>query len=177
MSLIYVTGAPGAGKSTLQKALSQRGLEALDLDGSGLGGPHNKQSGARTVVPPADQRTPEWFDAHEWRIDLSAIEALSQRAQDKDVFLCGVAASDGEMLHYFSKILYLALDDKTLKERILARQGNDYGKNDFELKEILERKRKLDAKYAGLDVIEIDASRTVDEVADDIVSKAGMIYR
>jgi adenylate kinase family enzyme len=170
MALLYITGAPGAGKTTLQRALTEHGYDARDLDNSHLGGPHNKASGLRVVIPPVDQRSPEWFEAHEWRVYPDAMKALKLEASDRDILLCGVAASDGEVLHLFDKILYLKLDDETLRQRIESRIDNDFGKNDFELLQILERKHGLDMKYSSLDVIEIDAEKSLDEVVDVIAS-------
>lgn len=169
MAVFYITGAPGSGKTTLQKELHRRGYVAFDIDNPRFGGPYNKSSGKRVVIPPAEKRSPDWFEAHEWRVSLDGIEALKNEANDKMIFLCGVAASDGQALHLFDKILYLQLDEATLKRRLGARTDNDYGKNDFELREIMERKRGLDAKYAALGVTTIDANKPLDEVVDEVL--------
>lgn len=171
MSLIYVTGAPGSGKSSLQKELESRGYETHDLDDRSLGGPHNKSTNELVVIPPTDKRTPEWFDEHEWRIYPEAIKDLKNQAASKDIFICGVAASDGDILPLFDKILYLDIDDDTLKHRLSSRSDNDYGQNDFEVSEILGRKRALDLKYAKLKVTKIDATKPLGDVADEIISK------
>lgn len=171
MSLLYVTGAPGSGKSTLQKELSERGYHTRDIDNSGLGGPYNKSTGQQVIIPPADQRTPEWFKEHEWRVHHDAFDQLKADASDKDIILCGVAASDTEILHVFDQIIYLRLTDETLTNRLKSRIGNDYGKNDFELSEILKRKHGLDQKYSALDVTTIDANKSLSEVADEIISR------
>ena len=39
MSLFYITGTPGTGKTTIQKELIKRGYEALDIDQRRFGGP------------------------------------------------------------------------------------------------------------------------------------------
>lgn len=170
MALFYVTGAPGSGKTTLQKELETRGLTTRDIDNSNLGGPHNKSSGDRVTIPPASERTSEWFEAHEWRVYPDAFARLKLEAEDKDIILCGVAAADDEILHVFDKILYLRLDDDVLRSRLASRIDNDYGKNDFELEEIIQRKHGLDLKYDLQDVINIDASGSIDDVANRIIA-------
>lgn len=170
MSLIYVTGAPGAGKSTLQKEFITRGYETRDIDNSNLGGPHNKSTGERVTIPPADQRTAQWFEAHEWRVYPHAFEQLKQEASDQNIILFGVAASDGEILHVFDKIMYLNINNDTLSDRIANRKDNDFGKNDFELHDILNRKHGLDNKYSSLHVIHINASKSLNEVTEEIIS-------
>lgn len=170
MSLIYITGAPGSGKSSLQQELENRGYETHDLDNSSLGGPHNKSTNKLVTIPPTDQRTPEWFDEHEWRIYPDAIKKLKSKASEKDIYICGVAASDGEILPLFDKIFYLDIDDETLKYRLSSRADNDYGQNDFEVSEILQRKHDLDTKFTDSNVVHIDSSQSLDKVTDDIVN-------
>jgi thymidylate kinase len=65
--------------------------------------------------------------------------------------------------------MYLNLDDETLVSRLKTRIDNDYGKNDFELQEILSRKHGLDEKYSSLDVININASNSLSAVAEEII--------
>jgi hypothetical protein len=75
-----------------------------------------------------------------------------------------------QILPLFDRIMYLNIDDETILERIKNREENDYGQNEFELKEILARKRDLDEKYSKSDVIHIDAGKSLNEVADQIIS-------
>lgn len=171
MALIYITGAPGSGKSTLQKELESRGYETYDLDDPSLGGPHNKSTNKLVTTPPADQRTPGWFSQHEWRIYSDVIKNLKAKAIDKDIYICGVAASDDGILPLFDKIFYLDIDDDTLKHRLGSRSENSYGQNEFEASEIIERKHGLDSKYSGNKAIHVDAMRSLDKVVDDIITQ------
>lgn len=170
MPLIYVTGAPGIGKSTLQKEFIKRGYDARDIDDSSLGGPHNKATGTIVDIPQARDRTPDWFDAHEWRVYPDAFKRLKDEARNKNIIIFGVASSDSSILPVFDKIMYLDIDDETLTDRVRNRRVNDYGKNDFELVDILNRKHALDRKYSLLDVAQIDASKALNEVAEQIIS-------
>lgn len=169
MALIYITGAPGSGKTTLQIELNRLGYDARDLDNSGFGGPHNKTSGERVVIPPIDQRSPDWFDAHEWRVYPTAIDALRVEAQTKDIFLCGVAASDGEVLHLFDQVIYLELSDDALRHRLDSRENNDFGKNDFEAHDILDRKRDLDKRYSTMRATKINVEGSLTKVVREVL--------
>jgi shikimate kinase len=172
MALIYIIGSPGAGKTTLEKELKSRGFETHDMDDSDIGGAHNKVTGERVTIPSAKNRPKEWFDAHEWRTSKPAIEKLKLKAKRKTILLCGVASDDAEVLSIFDKVIYLNVDEETLKQRIAGRKDNDYGKNDFELAEILERRQAIDAKYKGMGVTSIDGSQEVKVIADAIVAEA-----
>ncbi len=164
MALIYITGPPGVGKSTIQELLASQGIECYDIDDSRFGGPHNKISGDHVEIPPAHQRTDDWFDHHEWRIYPTAFKQLKKQSKTHNIVVCGVAESDVEIVALFDKILYLKLDDPMLKSRLLTRTDNDYGKNASELSEIMRRKHALDERYKPSNAIQVDASGTIDDL-------------
>ena len=170
MSLIYITGAPGSGKTTIQKELIKLGYDARDIDDQSFGGPYNKATGELVTIPSADLRPSDWFDVHEWRLYPEAFKKLKAESLKKDIIICGVAESDTKILSLFDKVLYLALSDNVLIDRLEVRTDNDYGKNDFEIKEILERKHKLDERYGSLLVLGIDAVRPLNKVVNEIIS-------
>lgn len=171
MPFIYITGAPGSGKSTLQKELTKSRFEVYDIDSPQFGGAHNKASGEKVVIPPSEERTDNWFKQHEWRIYRDAFEKLKKESAEKLIIICGVAESDKDITDLFDNILYLKIDDDELTRRISTRTDNDYGKNDFELKEIMRRKHALDDRYTDSDNIHlVDASGTLNSVVNKIIS-------
>lgn len=172
MSLFYVTGAPGTGKTTIQKELLKRGYEALDIDQRRFGGPVNLKTGERTRVPPIEERSPDWFNHHEWRVSRSGVEELKAEAKDKDIYLCGVTTSEHLVWDLFDKIFYLNVDEQTLRDRILNREDNDFGKGAGELEIILDRYRSSQEQLATLGATVIDANGSVDEVVDSIIRQS-----
>ena len=161
MSLIYITGPPGVGKTTIQKELESRGYEAYDIDQPRFGGPVNLNTGESTTVPPIDKRTPEWFEEHEWRVLRSAIEALKQEAIDRMIYLCGTATTENLVWDLFDKILYLQVDEATLRSRLADREGNDFGKTEAELHLILERYRTGQQRLRRPNVVSVDAASSL----------------
>ena len=158
------------GKTTLKKELALRGYETHDMDDSDLGGAHNKTTSKHVEIPSADTRTQQWYDEHEWRTYPPAIEQLRKEARTKDIFVCGVAPDDIKVISLFDKVVYLDLPDKHLRRRIAERVDNDYGKNSFELEDILQRKAILDARYANKATVKVSANGSVSVVADRIIS-------
>jgi broad-specificity NMP kinase len=171
MSLIYITGAPGVGKTSVKEELSRRGYETHDMDDRALGGAHNRATGERVDIPSAEERSSKWYEEHQWRIDISGIQKLKDKAATKTVIVCGVAPDDESILALFDMIFYLKLDEATLKQRIVNRSDNDYGMNSYELGTIIERQKRLDLRYPTSNAILLDATKSIDAVADLIISQ------
>ncbi len=169
MALIYITGAPGAGKTTLEKELRRRGFETHDMDDPDIGGAHDKITGQREAIPPVEDRPIDWFDTHEWKTSKSAIEELRKKALDTTIFLCGVAPDDNELMPLFDKVVYLDVDEASIRKRLAERVDNDYGKTDTELEDILRRRQAMDLRYKELGVLCIDGSQEPQQIADAII--------
>jgi thymidylate kinase len=168
MSLIYITGVPGTGKSTVQKELVRQGFEAYDIDQARFGGPTNLVTGEPVPMPSIESRSAEWFKRHEWRVSRYAVEELKQDAAGRVVYLCGTATTDHLIWDLFDRVLFLEVDEETLRERLAGREDNDFGKTDDELRMILERYRDTQERVKKLGVITIDATGDLTATTDQI---------
>lgn len=168
MSLIYITGVPGVGKSTIQRELERQGYEAYDIDQPRFGGPTNLVTGEPTSIPPLEERNGEWFKQHEWRVSRTAVEELKKQAEGRVVYLCGTATTEHLIWDLFDKVLYLQVDEATLRARLANREGNDFGKSEEEVSMILERFREAQEKLQSLDVTMIDATKSLGETVEQI---------
>lgn len=171
MSLIYITGVPGTGKTTIQKELERQGYEAYDIDQPRFGGPVNLATGESTVVPPIEERSSEWFDHHEWRVSRVAIGKLKEQSEGKTVYLCGTATTDHLVWDLFDRVLYLEIDELTLRSRLAGREGNDFGKTEDELQIILERYREAQAKLESSGAVLIDATQDLGGTVEAIIAE------
>ncbi len=71
--------------------------------------------------------------------------------------------------HYFQKVFTLRIDDETLKERLMNRTNNDYGKHPEELARQLEWNKKVVEDSGYRQNILIDATQPLDKVVDNIL--------
>jgi dephospho-CoA kinase len=173
MSLFFITGIAGSGKSAVWQELKSRGFEAYDTDEDGLAKWHNNHNGyvhPKSSVKP-EQRTEEFLEIHSWKVPRQEIEELAGSATAKAIFLCGVASNESEIWDLFKAVFELIIDDDTLKHRLLTRTNNDWGKQPHELQKTLDEQHNTDQAQSKFDRIVIDATQSTEVVVDEILQK------
>lgn len=171
MALIYITGIPGTGKSTIRKELLRRGYKALGGAEDNLAAFYDNETSERIDGwIPADKRTPEWLNSHTWKISRRDLEQLCVSAKNETVYICAVTANDIEELwDLFDKVFALHIDEETLRQRLAERTNNDVGKVSHELEAILSRQKSARQLYESHGAVIIDATKPVNEVVDTII--------
>ncbi len=174
MSLTYLTGISGTGKSSVLEQLSNRGFEAHGVDEEGYAVWVNKKT---DQVESFEENDPNfnfhsWYQNHRWVLSkkrISELKQLSDRIQ-KPVILAGLADDEHDALSLFDNIIYLPLDKPTLKKRIMSRTDNSFGKKPEEMSAIMLWLTKNDAKYRSMSNHIIDASSPLESVVNEINS-------
>jgi gluconate kinase len=167
VSLYYINGTPGSGKSTIRDELARRGYETHDADDPDIGGPYNNATNQRVTYPQAP--TEAWFAQHSWRLVPEVIQALQQRARHKTIFLCGTAANEDDVWQLFDHVIFLDIDQATLQKRIAARTGNTYGKAPHELTLILQKYKADRLKRTRPGVTVVNATLPLAQVVQAIL--------
>jgi len=171
MSLIYITGNSGVGKSSVRNELQKLGYETHDTDEDGITSWRHKISGKLATRPTnVSDRTNVWYEQHDWVMFRHRIEGLAKRATNKTIFLCGSTSNADEMFDLFGRVIYLTVDENTLRKRLTGRTNNDFGKVPDELSNILGWHDWLEEKYRNHGATMVDASRPLQDVIEDIVS-------
>ena len=134
----------------------------------------NRTTGEVTAVAgAADRRRPGWLDDQEWRVVPNKVQALAARAGDRLVFLCGSTANEDEVWHLFSRVIYLVIDEQTLRDRLASRTSNDFGKTPTELAAILSWHQVGEADYVGFGAAIVDATVPLRDVVDHVLDASG----
>jgi adenylate kinase family enzyme len=173
MSMIYVTGISGSGKSSVCKELARRGYEAYDTD-EGLSAWYENATGLAVARPlGAIGRTTNWYAEHSWRFVRERIEAIAARTAGKTAFICGSAANEIEVWDLFAIVIYLHIDEGTLRHRLATRSGNGFGAEQHELNAILGwyKAGTLRADYQRYGAVIIDATQSLETVVDAVVAE------
>lgn len=172
--LVWVTGNSGVGKSTVCGLLKSRGELAIDADWEGYNHWFDRTSG-QVVVDPPDPVPPGWLNSFAWRISRAEVEALAARARDKTAFLCGSVENEADVWDLFDLAVCVVVDTETLRDRLLTRTTNSFGKHPEELAAALEQNDYVEAFYQRLGATIIDGRRPLAEVADAILAAAGCV--
>lgn len=84
MGLIYVTGASGAGKSTVRTELERHGYVAYDTDEDGLSRWFENRSGAEVSMPvDPSRRDDAWFAHNTYRLPPDTVRRLGASAPSR----------------------------------------------------------------------------------------------
>lgn len=173
MSLIYITGVEGSGKSTVAYELRRLGYEAIDVDSSKLSRRYIKGSWeASKNLPEPHESHVSWYQEREWKIKPADILRIKMEPGDKTVFLCGITENFVEIMPYFTKVICLVLHKAGVIERINSRVNNDFGKDPAQLEYILAKHRQYESLLAENGALMIDATKPLSEVVSEIVGKA-----
>ena|SRR3990167_6985287 len=173
MPLIFITGISTAGKSAVAEELSQRGYEAYDTEHDGISAWHDKKSGKRVAeMGKMPERTEDWLSKHEWLISSDWVADIAKKAQSKTIFLCGGSANESQIRAMCDVVIFLKTDETTIRQRVANDRDHDYGTKAHELTLIIESNQQKEAEYHQYGAIMIDATRSIDEVIDEILEKA-----
>lgn len=166
---VLLTGIAGTGKSTITKALKERGITAIDLhDVPNLCYWEDKVSKKRVGYSPVNDR--EWFNMVHRFCDIGMLKAMLD--QYGDVVMAGTAGDNqSEYLPLFDRIILLQSDPETLIHRMKTRVNKSgYGKTAAEQEDNIEWQKKFDPEVLSYGAIPVDTSGDLDEVVDKIVS-------
>ncbi len=169
--LVYVTGVPGSGKSTVSAELRARGYDARDADDE-ISGWFRRADGIE--VPwtlRRGHRTPGWYATHACRYSVPRLTQLATQLQGQLWFLCGCAANEDEIWRLVDRAFLLHVDQATLIKRLARRTSNTFGKSAHELQKDLEW-HAVDQDHAqrrGMTVL--DATRPATEIVDELLAR------
>ncbi len=166
---ILITGIAGTGKSTLVKALNERGVVAIDLhDVPDLFFWQNKETKEKIEYSPVHSR--EWFDTVDRLCDTNKLkEILSQYT---DIVMAGTISGSNqkEFLSLFDKIILLQSNPETLVHRMKTRiDKSGYGKTKAEQEDNIEWQKEFDTQILSYGAIPINTEGKIDAVVQKII--------
>jgi hypothetical protein len=175
VSLIWVTGNSGVGKSTICEALKRQGHDAVDADWEGYNHWVDRTSGQIVTDPPYPAPR-GWLHQFGWKIDRAQVETLAARAAAKTVFLCGSVENEDEVRDLFDVMICLVVDHETVRRRLASRTTNAFGAHPEELAAALQGNDTVESTYRLLGATIIDGTQPLDVVAEAVLAAAGAAH-
>jgi shikimate kinase len=180
--LIYITGVPGSGKSTVCDALRGRGYSAVDADVH-IGAWMSRDTGKTLADHPAfSSRTPQFYEHHLWRYQLTAVEDLAATYTDTVCFVGGCAAGDDEILHLFGQTFFLHVESDELTHRLLSRTNGPFAdasdaQRAAQVYRVLPHREASEATWHRAGFAMVSAMQPLAAVVDDILTRCGLPLR
>ena len=166
---ILITGIAGTGKSTIVKALNERGIVSIDLhDVPGLFFWQNKETKEKVEYSPVHSK--EWFDTVDRLCDIDKLKAML--TQHNDVVMAGTTSGSNqkEFLSLFDKIILLQSSPETLNNRLKTRTNKSgYGKTEAEQEDNVEWQKEFDPEMLSYGAIPISTEGSISDVIQKII--------
>jgi shikimate kinase len=155
MKRILLTGMSGTGKSTVIRALAERGYKAVDTDSDEWSVWADDTINA--------EAGPDWI----WREDR--IQQLLS-TEDADVlFVSGCKTNQRTFYPQFDHIVLLSASAELIIERLLTRTTNPYGKHPDELAQVLHYLQTVEPSLRRGATLEVDTSVPLEQVVQMIL--------
>ena len=164
----FITGRKGSGKTSVIKALQERGFTAYNTDdlpeATKL---QNKETGE---VVPWPESGVDW-SKYVWNWQKPEIEKLL--ASDETVFMGAVVSNQSDFYHMFDKVFVITVDTDTLRQRLEQHEHASHHAPG-EIERILS---DHDAKQQrmikeGMEVV--SGARPTEEIVKDILNRVGL---
>ncbi|MFA6158129.1 MAG: AAA family ATPase [Candidatus Paceibacterota bacterium] len=164
-----ITGIAGTGKSTIVKALNERGILSIDLhDISGLFFWQNKETKEKVDYSPVHSR--EWFDGVDRLCDINRLTEML--GQYKDVVMAGTTSGSNqrEFLSLFDKVILLRSNPETLIHRMKTRVNKSgYGKTVAEQEDNIEWQKEFDPQMLSFGAIPVSTEGSIGDVVQKVI--------
>lgn len=166
---ILITGIAGTGKSTIVKALNEKGILSIDLhDVPDLFFWQDKDTKEKVEYSPVVKK--EWFD----RVDrICNIEMLKKILdQNNNIIMAGTTSDSNqkEFLSFFDKIILLQCNSETLIHRLQTRNNKSgYGKTKAEQEDNTEWQKEFDPYILSIGAIAVNTETSIKNVVKKII--------
>ncbi len=163
-----VTGVSGAGKSTIARKLTRRGLIAVDADDDGRLAHWVDADDVGVVRPHApDER---WLAVHRWAWDEGRLEEIFHAHRSSQLFLCGNAGNQHEFIDRFDVVFLLHISRSAMLARLdNPERDNDFGQANATRRYLAQRLHSFQAEVAALGAIVVDGDASVGEVVKTLL--------
>jgi broad-specificity NMP kinase len=167
MKKVFITGISGTGKTSIAQALRGKGINAFDMDMYDLCYWVNINDGIRVDYEAVLNR--DFIDSHMWVCDVEKLKSMLN--SDEDVVMLGHPENYQEILPLFDKFILLHCEPETFLKRIMAREDNDFGKDETAQQHLLDTYKEFENNMLSRGATPINVEGSKEEVVQKIISE------
>jgi shikimate kinase len=177
--LVYITGVPGSGKSTVCAELQACGYASVDADDD-IAAWVSRETGETLQHPPAfEARTPEFYEQHDWRYQADRAEQLAASYATMACFMSGCGGGEDEISHLFAKAFFLHVGADELTNRLLTRTNGPFANASHavraaQVERVLPRLATLEERWLGNGFEMVSSMQPLTDVVEDILVRCGL---
>ncbi|MEU7449161.1 AAA family ATPase [Streptomyces diastaticus] len=159
MTVIFVTGMSGTGKTTALNQLEQQGYRVVDTDvGEWI---------EDLPLPDGAGVEPQW---REDRIDALITE---HEISGEPLFIAGTVWNQGRFYPRFDEIVLFSAPLEVMLERIANRDTNPFGKTTEQRDQVVADTAEVEPLLRSSATVEIDTRKPLAEVVDQLAAFVG----
>jgi broad-specificity NMP kinase len=168
---ILITGVSGAGKSEVSRRLKALGYETHDMDSvEELCVMVDKVTGLPT--PYDNSNDIEKMEKMRWLYKKDVLEKIIADQKDEIAFYCGIPSNWEEIVPLFTKVILLTAGGQSIRQRLINRMDNGYGKSVEVQDHILSGKEGVEKDLRAQGAIVVDADKNLDDVVTEVIKAA-----
>lgn len=165
---ILIAGISGSGKSEVSRRLKNSGYETCDMDSmEGLCLMVDKKTGLPT--PYDNDNDLEKIEKMYWLYKKDKLEELIISQKSELVFYCGAPNNLEEIVSLFNKVILLVANPDIIRQRLVDRKDNGFGKSIEVQNYILERKEKIEQSLVAQGALVVDANQDIEVVVQKVI--------
>lgn len=162
MTTILITGISGTGKSTLSKALADKGFKSIDLDST------EWSVWTEDITSSPDLGTPV-KENQDWIWNEEKVSHLLQSNKNDTLFISGCAENMGQFMPFIDCTVLLSASEKVIDHRLKTRTTNSYGKTEEERQRVVEQKQTIEPVLRKIADYEFDSNQDLEELINKVV--------
>lgn len=165
---VLLTGIAGTGKSTITKALSERGFNSMDLhDVPGLF--YWQKRDTKERIGYTQVHSKEWFDTVDRLCDIDKLKEII--SNNDDIIVAGTAGGNQtEYFPLFDKVILLQCSADTIIHRMKTRNNKSgFGKTKAEQEDNIEWQSEFDPLVLSYGAIPVNTEGDLNDVLDKII--------